>query len=84
MTAEQWLADLEAKADAVLTVQDSTDHVIRAVKGIALATAANPIAVKRLVAMVRASAFNAARSKGLFNDPAYWLDTAYQQTEPKP
>ena len=31
--------------------------------------------------MVRFLAFSAARSRGLFDDPAYWLDTAYIATE---
>lgn len=43
--------------------------------------AANPATVLRLVAMVRFLAFSAARSRGLFDDPAYWLDTAYVATE---
>ena len=44
-------------------------------------SAANPATVLRLVAMVRFLAFSAARSRGLFDDPAYWLDTAYAATE---
>lgn len=31
--------------------------------------------------MVRFLAFSATRSRGLFDDPAYWLDTAYIATE---
>ena len=44
-------------------------------------SAANLAAVLRLVNMVRFLAFSAARSRGLFDDPAYWVDTAYVATE---
>lgn len=100
MTAEQWLADLEAKArDAE---QGDWKPVIKEFFGdvssdvevnsgtiaydlnpddAAFIAAANPAAVLRLVNMVRFLAFSAARSRGLFDDPAYWLDTAYIATE---
>lgn len=44
-------------------------------------SAANPATVLRLLGMIRFLAFSAARSRGLFDDPAYWLDTAYAATE---
>lgn len=95
MNAEQWLADIEAKADAVLTVQDSTDHVIRAVKGIVFATAANPIAVKRLVDMLRVLACSRSNRDCHAGCPhketpdlgvcdLCWIEHAYKLTEPTP
>ena len=124
MTAEQWLADLEAKAKAATpgawhiieadderfmsavyvatTPEDATpgetpENVIAVTllqsprvacisdekwdENTAFIAAANPATVLRLVAMVRFLAFSAARSRGLFDDPAYWIDTAYAATE---
>lgn len=99
MTAEQWLADLEAKAKAATPgpwvmdgvypiysigrggLKDKTiGHAQRQWDGDFI-SAANPATVLRLVGMVRFLAFSAARSRGLFDDPAYWLDTAYIATE---
>ena len=123
-TAEQWLADLEAKAKAATpgawhiieadderfmsavyvatTPEDATpgetpENVIAVTllqsprvaciadekwdENTAFIAAANPATVLRLVAMVRFLAFSAARSRGLFDDPAYWIDTAYVATE---
>lgn len=102
MTAEQWLADMEAKAKAAtpgpweigvcldrrmirqrdgsilaycrLTTDDDIHNA-------AFISSANPATVLRLVGMVRFLAFSAARSRGLFMDPAYWIDTAYIATE---
>ena len=98
MTAEQWLADLEAKAKE--TEQGEWEAVVKnfygdvssdvEVNGGTIAYDLCPedaafiaAAVLRLVAMVRNLAFSAARSRGLFDDPAYWLDTAYAATEAK-
>lgn len=124
--AEQWLADMEAKAKAATpgawhiieadderfmsavyvatTPEDATpgetpENVIAVTllqsprvaciadekwdENTAFIAAANPATVLRLVAMVRFLAFSAARSRGLFDDPAYWLDTAYVATEAK-
>lgn len=124
MTADEWLADLEAKTKAVTpgawhiieadderfmsavyvatTPEDATpgetpENVIAVTllqsprvacisdekwgENTAFIAAANPATVLRLVAMVRFLAFSAARSRGLFDDPAYWLDTAYIATE---
>lgn len=124
MTADEWLADLEAKAKAatpgawhiieadderfmsavyvVTTPEDATpgekpENVIAVTllqsppvaciadekwdENTAFIAAANPATVLRLVAMVRFLAFSAARSRGLFDDPAYWIDTAYAATE---
>lgn len=102
MTAEQWLADLEAKAKAATpgpwqpgeileigTVRQANGHILAdcrlqlddGVKNSRFIAAANPAAVLRLTAMVRFLAFSAARSRGLFDDPAYWLGTAYIATE---
>ena len=77
MTAEQWLADLEAKAKAY----KSSSTYERLIAKDEYFAAANPATVLRLVGMVRFLAFSAARSRGLFDDPAYWLDTAYVATE---
>ena len=76
MTADEWLADLEAKAKAYKS--SSTYERLIAKDDY---FAANPATVLRLVGMVRFLAFSAARSRGLFDDPAYWLDTAYIATE---
>lgn len=100
--AEQWLADLEAKAqeaeqgewkaitkeffgDVSSEVEASGGTVAYDLNpdDAAFIAAANPATVLRLVAMVRFLAFSAARSRGLFDDPAYWLDTAYAATEAK-
>lgn len=124
MTAEQWLADMEAKAKAATpgawhiietdderfmsavyvatTPEDATpgetpENVIAVTllqsprvaciadekwdENTTFIAAANPATVLRLVGMVRFLAFSAARSRGLFDDPAYWLDTAYAATE---
>ena len=100
MTAEQWLADLEAKAqeaeqgewkaitkeffgDVSSEVEVSSGTVAYDLNpdDAAFIAAANPATVLRLVSMVRFLAFSAARSRGLFDDPAYWLDTAYAATE---
>ena len=75
--AEQWLADLEAKAKAY----KSSSTYERLIAKDEYFAAANPATVLRLVGMVRFLAFSAARSRGLFDDPAYWLDTAYIATE---
>lgn len=75
--AEQWLADLEAKAKAY----KSSSTYERLIAKDEYFAAANPATVLRLVGMVRFLAFSAARSRGLFDDPAYWLDTAYVATE---
>ena len=77
MTAEQWLADLEAKAKAY----KSSSTYERLIAKDEYFAAANPATVLRLVGMVRFLAFSAARSRGLFMDPAYWIDTAYIATE---
>ena len=77
--AEQWLADLEAKAKAY----KSSSTYERLIAKDEYFAAANPATVLRLVAMVRFLAFSAARSRGLFDDPAYWLDTTYVATEAK-
>lgn len=122
--AEQWLADMEAKAKAATpgawhiieadderfmsavyvatTPEDATpgetpENVIAVTllqsprvaciadekwdENATFISSANPATVLRLVAMVRFLAFSAARSRGLFDDPAYWLDTAYAATE---
>lgn len=100
MTAEQWLADLEAKTqeaeqgewkaitkeffgDVSSEVEVSSRTVAYDLNpdDAAFIAAANPATVLRLVAMVRFLAFSAARSRGLFMDPAYWIDTAYVTTE---
>ena len=75
--AEQWLSDLEAKAKAY----KSSSTYERLIAKDEYFAAANPATVLRLVGMVRFLAFSAARSRGLFDDPAYWLDTAYIATE---
>lgn len=75
--AEQWLADLEAKAKAY----KSSSTYERLIAKDEYFAAANPATVLRLVGMVRFLAFSAARSRGLFDDPAYWVDTAYVATE---
>ena len=77
MTAEQWLSDLEAKAKAY----KSSSTYERLIAKDEYFAAANPATVLRLVGLVRFLAFSAARSRGLFMDPAYWLDTAYTVTE---
>lgn len=77
MTAEQWLADLEAKAKAY----KSSSTYERLIAKDEYFAAAKPATVLRLVGMIRFLAFSAARSRGLFDDPAYWLDTAYVATE---
>lgn len=77
MTAEQWLADLEAKAKAY----KSSSTYERLIAKDEYFAAAKPATVLRLVGMVRFLAFSAARSRGLFDDPAYWVDTAYVATE---
>lgn len=77
MTADEWLADLEAKAKAY----KSSSTYERLIAKDDYFAAANPAAVLRLTDMVRFLAFSAARSRGLFDDPAYWLDTAYAATE---
>lgn len=120
--AEQWLADLEAKAKAAtwrdvlvdyhpiislklnhaaksidecilrLKEMDFTwmcldlgtdDDMGSGIQEIFVPThsATDPATVLRLVAMVRFLAFSAARSRGLFDGPVYWLDTAYTATE---
>lgn len=76
-TTEQWLADLEAKAKAY----KSSSTYERLIAKDDYFAATDPATVLRLVAMVRFLAFSAARSRGLFDDPAYWLDTAYAATE---
>lgn len=102
MTTDEWLADLEAKAqeaeqgewkaitkeffgDVSSEVEVSSGTVAYDLDpdDAAFIAAANPATVLRLVAMVRFLAFSAARSRGLFDDPAYWLDTAYAATEAK-
>jgi hypothetical protein len=80
MTAEQWLADLEAKAKAAIDTAGWGDMDWSGAHE-DFFYAANPATVLRLVAMVRFLAFSAARSRGLFDDPAYWIDTAYVETE---
>lgn len=75
--AEQWLADLEAKAKAY----KSSSTYERLIAKDDYFAAATPETVLRLVGMVRFLAFSAARSRGLFMDPAYWIDTAYIATE---
>ena len=75
--AEQWLADLEAKAKAY----KSSSTYERLIAKDEYFAAAKPATVLRLVGMVRFLAFSAARSRGLFDDPAYWVDTAYVATE---
>lgn len=77
MTADEWLADLEAKAKAY----KSSSTYERLIAKDEYFAAANPATVLRLVGMVRFLAFSAARSRGLFMDPAYWIDTAYIATE---
>lgn len=77
MTADEWLADLEAKAKAY----KSSSTYERLIAKDEYFAAANPATVLRLVAMVHFLAFSAARSRGLFDDPAYWIDTAYAATE---
>ena len=77
MTAEQWLADLEAKAKAY----KSSSTYERLIAKDEYFAAAKPATVLRLVGMIRFLAFSAARSRGLFDDPAYWVDTAYVATE---
>lgn len=78
MTADEWLTDLEAKANTAIEniplLRGEWDFDV-------FQEAATPETVLRLVAMVRFLAFSAARSRGLFDDPAYWLDTAYAATE---
>lgn len=89
MTADEWLTDLETKAQAAVANWDKKygDESDEAVNQLAATleyiAAANPAAVLRLLAMVRNLAFSAARSRGLFDDPTYWLDTAYAATEAK-
>ena len=80
MTAEQWLADLEAKAKAAIDTAGWGDMDWSGAHE-DFFYAANPATVLRLVGMVRFLAFSAARSRGLFMDPAYWIDTAYIATE---
>lgn len=71
------------------TVRQANGHILAdcrlqlddGVKNSRFIAAANPVAVLRLVGMVRFLAFSAARSRGLFMDPAYWIDTAYIATE---
>lgn len=75
--AEQWLSDLEAKAKAY----KSSSTYERLIAKDEYFAAAKPATVLRLVGMVRFLAFSAARSRGLFMDPAYWIDTAYIATE---
>ena len=77
MTADEWLVDLEAKAKAY----KSSSTYERLIAKDEYFAAANPATVLRLVGMVRFLAFSAARSRGLFMDPAYWIDTAYIATE---
>lgn len=77
MTADEWLADLEAKAKAY----KSSSTYERLIAKDEYFAAANPATVLRLVGMVHFLAFSAARSRGLFMDPAYWIDTAYVATE---
>lgn len=74
---ESWLADLEAKAKAY----KSSSTYERLIAKDDYFAATDPATVLRLVAMVRFLAFSAARSRGLFDTPAYWLDTAYIATE---
>ena len=100
MTAEQWLADLEDKAqeaeqgewkaitkeffgDVSSEVEVSSGTVAYDLNpdDAAFIAAANPATVLRLLGMIRFLAFSAARSRGLFDDPAYWIDTAYVATE---
>ena len=78
--AEQWLSDLEAKAKAAIDTAGWGDMDWSGAHE-DFFYAANPATVLRLVAMVRFLAFSAARSRGLFMDPAYWIDTAYIATE---
>ena len=78
--AEQWLSDLEAKAKAAIDTAGWGDMDWSGAHE-DFFYAANPATVLRLVGMVRFLAFSAARSRGLFDDPAYWLDTAYIATE---
>lgn len=80
MSAEQWLSDLEAKAKAAIDTAGWGDMDWSGAHE-DFFYAANPATVLRLVGMVRFLAFSAARSRGLFDDPAYWLDTAYAATE---
>lgn len=75
--AEQFLSDLEAKAKAY----KSSSTYERLIAKDEYFAAAKPATVLRLVGMVRFLAFSAARSRGLFMDPAYWIDTAYIATE---
>ncbi len=77
MTADEWLVGLEAKAKAY----KSSSTYERLIAKDEYFAAANPATVLRLVGMVRFLAFSAARSRGLFMDPAYWIDTAYTATE---
>lgn len=85
--AEQWLSDLEAKAKAAeknweKKYSEDSDGAIRQLEAsMNFIDTANPAAVLRLTDMVRFLAFSAARSRGLFMDPAYWIDTAYIATE---
>lgn len=76
--AEQWLADLEDKANRAIEniplLRGEWDFDV-------FQEAATPETVLRLVGMIRFLAFSAARSRGLFDDPAYWVDTAYVATE---
>lgn len=80
MSAEQWLSDLEAKAKAAIDTAGWGDMDWSGAHE-DFFYAANPATVLRLVGMVRFLAFSAARSRGLFMDPAYWIDTAYIATE---
>lgn len=80
MTAEQWLADLEAKA-AEASLAEKQGLVCGWWDIADFREVVTPATVLRLVGMVRFLAFSAARSRGLFDDPAYWLDTAYVSTE---
>lgn len=80
MTAEQWLADLEDKAMAAIDTAGWGDMDWSGAHE-DFFYAASPATVLRLVNMVRFLAFSAARSRGLFDDPAYWIDTAYIATE---
>lgn len=84
MNAEQWLTDLEAKTKTVLLDVNNLEAALEFVD------TADPIAVMRMIAMVKILSKCLAGRGHFIGDiksadiGANWIEYAYRQTEPTP
>lgn len=85
MTAEQWLADIEAKASKAINAKEQIERIVC---GVNFALSADPAVVLRLVAMVRILAESVVNEMGTTAQDRYLMpenkdDMGYPVTDSK-